>query len=127
MYNDFLDQSLFEQISHVVSNDRVWHVVFFEIAVVSERLLAHPGLFAICTEHYVMSDFSGKQILVELSKPSFQLRQMDRTIESVVRQMRDDDLLVVVGDHGMTSSGDHGGDAEAEVTAGLMVSFGVEL
>ncbi|CAJ0577502.1 unnamed protein product, partial [Mesorhabditis spiculigera] len=35
---------------------------------------------------------------------------MDGMIELIVKRMRTDDLLVVLGDHGMTSSGDHGGD-----------------
>lgn len=30
-------------------------------------------------------------------------------------------MVFVLGDHGMTSHGDHGGDSEDEVTAGLFV------
>ena len=32
-----------------------------------------------------------------------------------------DTILMVFGDHGMTKSGDHGGDSEDEVHAGLFV------
>ncbi|CAJ0577682.1 unnamed protein product, partial [Mesorhabditis spiculigera] len=46
---------------------------------------------------------------------------MDGMIELIVKRMRTDDLLVVLGDHGMTSSGDHGGDTTPEVTAGLLI------
>ena len=37
--------------------------------------------------------------------------------------MQKDELLVVIGDHGMTSTGDHGGDSEDETNAGVFVSF----
>jgi phosphatidylinositol glycan class O len=32
-----------------------------------------------------------------------------------------DTILMIFGDHGMTKSGDHGGDSEDEVHAGLFV------
>ncbi|CAI2296738.1 unnamed protein product [Caenorhabditis sp. 36 PRJEB53466] len=49
------------------------------------------------------------------------LRKMDRIIGKSAASMRDDDLLVVIGDHGMTSTGDHGGESENEIKAGIMV------
>lgn len=56
-----------------------------------------------------------------LSYPSFgpnhpamrrKLREVDEDIASIIAEMRPDDLLMVMGDHGMTSSGDHGGDSK---------------
>lgn len=35
--------------------------------------------------------------------------------------LSDKDLLIVLGDHGMTSTGDHGGDSDDETHAGLLV------
>ena len=49
------------------------------------------------------------------------LSEMNSVIEHVVRELPPDTVLMVFGDHGMTKSGDHGGDSESEVTAGLMV------
>lgn len=49
------------------------------------------------------------------------LSEMNAVIEETVRQLPRDTVLLVFGDHGMTSSGDHGGDSEAELTAGLFV------
>ncbi|PKK16832.1 hypothetical protein A306_00000227, partial [Columba livia] len=40
---------------------------------------------------------------------------------SLVDHLRNDTLLLVAGDHGMTETGDHGGDSEKEVNAALFV------
>ncbi|KAA0203007.1 hypothetical protein HAZT_HAZT007914 [Hyalella azteca] len=39
----------------------------------------------------------------------------------VAQSIHDDTLLLVFGDHGMTATGDHGGDSDAEVTAAFFV------
>jgi hypothetical protein len=41
--------------------------------------------------------------------------QMDGAIRSVVDVLGPDTVLIVLGDHGMTDSGDHGGDSERHV------------
>jgi len=40
---------------------------------------------------------------------------------SLVDHLGNDTLLLVAGDHGMTETGDHGGDSEKEVNAALFV------
>ena len=40
---------------------------------------------------------------------------------SVIDALDDDTLLVVMGDHGMTRTGDHGGDSHNEVSAALFL------
>ncbi|SGY17773.1 BQ5605_C015g07885 [Microbotryum silenes-dioicae] len=42
-------------------------------------------------------------------------------LAQIVQQLDNDTLLVVFGDHGMTDSGDHGGDSREEVDAALWV------
>ncbi|OQV22221.1 GPI ethanolamine phosphate transferase 3 [Hypsibius exemplaris] len=49
------------------------------------------------------------------------LREVNLMIRSVVRELGDDTVLFVMGDHGMTKTGDHGGDSPDEVEAGLFV------
>uniref|UniRef100_T1JNY3 GPI ethanolamine phosphate transferase 3, catalytic subunit n=1 Tax=Strigamia maritima TaxID=126957 RepID=T1JNY3_STRMM len=49
------------------------------------------------------------------------LNQLDLILKSVVSNLRDDSILFVLGDHGMSSSGDHGGDSREEVTSALFV------
>lgn len=38
-----------------------------------------------------------------------------------MEHLGNDTLLLVAGDHGMTETGDHGGDSEKEVNAALFV------
>lgn len=45
------------------------------------------------------------------------LTEMDTVIRDIAKQMDDDTILIVIGDHGMTKTGDHGGDSEDEVTS----------
>ena len=52
---------------------------------------------------------------------SRKLEEMNTVITDVIQSLPADTVLFVFGDHGMTSSGDHGGDSDSEVTAGLFV------
>ncbi|EPE10122.1 gpi ethanolamine phosphate transferase [Ophiostoma piceae UAMH 11346] len=47
------------------------------------------------------------------------LQQMDAFIKKLAAEIDDDTLLVVMGDHGMDSKGDHGGESDDEVEAAL--------
>lgn len=47
------------------------------------------------------------------------LRQMDGFIRDLAETMDDKTVLIVMGDHGMDSKGDHGGESEDEVEAAL--------
>ncbi|OAA66007.1 phosphoethanolamine n-phosphodiesterase [Niveomyces insectorum RCEF 264] len=47
------------------------------------------------------------------------LAQMDAFVRRLVAALDDDTLLVVMGDHGMDSKGDHGGESDDEVEAAL--------
>ncbi|XP_068830164.1 GPI ethanolamine phosphate transferase 3 isoform X2 [Capricornis sumatraensis] len=49
------------------------------------------------------------------------LTQMDKMIQGLVKRLKNDTLLVVTGDHGMTVSGNHGGDSELETSAALFL------
>ncbi|KAI4467979.1 phosphatidylinositol glycan [Holotrichia oblita] len=46
---------------------------------------------------------------------------------NITRHMADNVILFVIGDHGMTATGDHGGESENEVTAALFVYAKVPL
>jgi phosphatidylinositol glycan class O len=48
------------------------------------------------------------------------LNESDRIVEHVFNSMSADTLLVIFGDHGMTSTGDHGGDSRDETEAAII-------
>lgn len=49
------------------------------------------------------------------------LKDLNSILETLIRSIDSETLLVVVGDHGMDVKGDHGGDSTLEVSAGLFV------
>ncbi len=49
------------------------------------------------------------------------LTQMDQMIRDVIRELDEETILFVMGDHGMTHTGDHGGDSQSEIDSVLFV------
>ncbi len=50
------------------------------------------------------------------------LREMNDVIEEIIKKMDNSTILFVMGDHGMTEDGNHGG-ATAEETKTILFSF----
>ncbi|CRL08752.1 CLUMA_CG021241, isoform A, partial [Clunio marinus] len=53
------------------------------------------------------------------------LREMNEVITEIAHTMDDDTILFVMGDHGMTVTGDHGGDSKDEIES-LLFAFSKE-
>ena len=66
-------------------------------------------------------DHAGHKFGPDHPEMSRKLDEMNSVIGEVIKGLPSDTVLFVFGDHGMTSSGDHGGDSESEVTAGMFV------
>ncbi|KAF9941915.1 mannose-ethanolamine phosphotransferase gpi13, partial [Modicella reniformis] len=49
------------------------------------------------------------------------LAQINDQLEKVIKSVSDDTLVVIMGDHGMNGHGDHGGDSDDEIEAGLVL------
>lgn len=49
------------------------------------------------------------------------LKRTDQLIFKTASSLKEGELLIVLGDHGMTSTGDHGGDSDDETHAGLFL------
>ncbi|KAF9291387.1 mannose-ethanolamine phosphotransferase gpi13 [Mortierella alpina] len=49
------------------------------------------------------------------------LELMNEQLEKVIASVSDDTLVVIMGDHGMNGHGDHGGDSDDEIEAGLVL------
>ncbi|KAH8869634.1 GPI ethanolamine phosphate transferase 3 [Schistosoma japonicum] len=49
------------------------------------------------------------------------LDELNNFIQLIISKLQPTDILFILGDHGMTRSGDHGGDSNAELEAALIV------
>lgn len=69
--------------------------------------------------HYLGVDHAGHRYGPGHSAMNDKLKQMDDVFRRVIDKLDDRTLLVVMGDHGMDTKGDHGGESDDEVEAAL--------
>lgn len=77
------------------------------------------GQWDLLIGHCLGVDHVGHRHGPEHAAMTSKLLQMDEFIRNVVSKIDDDTLLIVMGDHGMDSKGDHGGESDDEVEAAL--------
>lgn len=71
--------------------------------------------------HFLGVDHCGHRYGPEHYSMKDKLQQMDELIKRVMNEIDDETLLVVFGDHGMDSTGNHGGESDDEVEAALFM------
>lgn len=71
--------------------------------------------------HFLGVDHVGHRVGLDHPSMLAKLKQMNQVLTSIVELLDDDTLLVVLGDHGMDRSGDHGGDGVLETSSGLWI------
>ncbi|KAG6817786.1 hypothetical protein H0H87_003194 [Tephrocybe sp. NHM501043] len=85
-------------------------------------LLEDPSKpFDFLVGHFLGVDHVGHRVGPDHPSMKAKLTQMNDVLKRVVDSIDDDTLLVVLGDHGMDRSGDHGGDGVFETSAALWV------
>ncbi|KAF2367311.1 Type I phosphodiesterase/nucleotide pyrophosphatase/phosphate transferase [Trinorchestia longiramus] len=82
--------------------------------------LADPQCDVIIA-HFLGVDHAGHRYGPDHPSMAKKLQQMNDVVRRVSEAISDDTLLLVFGDHGMTSTGDHGGDSANEVTSAIFV------
>ncbi|XP_076350150.1 phosphatidylinositol glycan anchor biosynthesis class O isoform X2 [Tachypleus tridentatus] len=75
----------------------------------------------IIIAHFLGIDHCGHRFGPSHPEMTRKLAQINSIISSVASLINNDMVLFVFGDHGMTSSGDHGGDSRDELTSALFV------
>ena len=105
---------------HTVDNGVVSHLF---------PLLSTPSPeFDFLIGHFLGVDHVGHRVGPNHPSMHAKLTQMNQVLQRVVDLLPTDTLLVVLGDHGMDASGDHGGDGILETSAGVwMYSSGASL
>jgi GPI ethanolamine phosphate transferase 3 subunit O len=81
-------------------------------------LAQNPG-FDLIIAHYLGVDHVGHRYHADHPAMAEKLTEIDGDIRRVLAGARPDDLVLVLGDHGMTARGNHGGDSREETTAAL--------
>lgn len=97
---------------HTVDNGVTEHII--PLLSVSER-----KKWDILIGHFLGVDHAGHQYGPNHPAMTSKLRQMDSVLRDIIALLDEDTLLVVMGDHGMDSKGDHGGESDDEVEAAL--------
>lgn len=73
--------------------------------------------WSLLIAHYLGIDHCGHKFGPLHSEMARKLTEMNTAIEKVIEQMDNETILFVIGDHGMTITGDHGGDTQDEVSS----------
>ena len=69
--------------------------------------------------HYLGVDHAGHRYGPDHPAMTAKLQQMDNVFREIISKLDEQTLLVVMGDHGMDTKGDHGGESDDEVEAAL--------
>ncbi|ESO07820.1 hypothetical protein HELRODRAFT_130545, partial [Helobdella robusta] len=85
-----------------------------------DRLIRFTN-WTLLVGHMLGIDHCGHTFGPHHIKMKEKLIQMDNFIRNITESLNNDTILFVMGDHGMTKTGDHGGDSDEEVDAGLFV------
>lgn len=77
--------------------------------------------WSLLIAHFLGVDHCGHKYGPYHPEMTRKLGQMNDVIRDVVDTIDDDTVLFVIGDHGMTSTGDHGGESPDEITSALFI------
>ncbi|KAG0730489.1 GPI ethanolamine phosphate transferase 3 [Chionoecetes opilio] len=108
--------------SHLYSSFNV-----MDLHTVDRGVLSHLGEemaredWEVMVAHFLGVDHCGHRYGPDHPQMAAKLTQMNEAVGQVIAAMDNSTLLVVLGDHGMTQTGDHGGDSRDEVEAALFV------
>ncbi|XP_039759449.1 GPI ethanolamine phosphate transferase 3 isoform X2 [Pararge aegeria] len=73
----------------------------------------------ILVAHYLGVDHAGHRYGPNHPEMARKLKETNARLERFIEMLPPDVILYVIGDHGMTETGDHGGESKAERTAAL--------
>ncbi|KAI9006224.1 hypothetical protein BC832DRAFT_523193, partial [Gaertneriomyces semiglobifer] len=97
---------------HTVDNGILNHLV---------PTLRRPEEWDLLIAHFLGVDHAGHRYGPSHPAMAEKLMQMDGILRDIFAGVDDETAVFVIGDHGMDQKGDHGGDSENEVNAGLFI------
>ncbi|PWY82960.1 phosphoethanolamine N-methyltransferase [Aspergillus heteromorphus CBS 117.55] len=119
LFPDYFDPEL----TRPFDSFNVWDLHTVDNGVTQNLLpLLHPEnstKWDVIFGHYLGVDHAGHRYGPDHQAMAAKLQEMDQVIRDIIAKLDDKTLLVVMGDHGMDSKGDHGGESDDEVNAAL--------
>ena len=110
-------------LTHAYDSFNVWDLDTVDNGVTEHLLpLLNPSnstRWDVIFGHYLGVDHAGHRYGPDHQAMSAKLSQMDKVLREIIRKLDQETLLVVMGDHGMDTKGDHGGESDDEVEAAL--------
>jgi GPI ethanolamine phosphate transferase 3 subunit O len=109
-------------ISRAYDSFNVWDLHTVDNGVLEHifPLMNQPkGQWDVLIGHCLGVDHAGHRYGPDHPAMKEKLQQMDTFVRKLANTIDDDTLLIVMGDHGMDSKGDHGGESDDEVEAAL--------
>ncbi|KAL9609445.1 MAG: hypothetical protein Q9167_005800 [Letrouitia subvulpina] len=119
LFPDYFEPNL----THAYDSFNVWDLHTVDNGVTGHLLpLLEPqnaGKWDVIFGHFLGVDHAGHRYGPDHQATNEKLKQMDNVIRQVMTSLDDETLLVVMGDHGMDTKGDHGGESDDEVESAL--------
>eukprot|EP01028_Stygiella_incarcerata_P000602 TRINITY_DN1089_c0_g1_i2.p1 TRINITY_DN1089_c0_g1~~TRINITY_DN1089_c0_g1_i2.p1 ORF type:complete len:985 (+),score=201.59 TRINITY_DN1089_c0_g1_i2:81-3035(+) len=91
------------------------------LAEYSKEIGFGRGDWDVLIVHFLGSDHAGHRFKVDHERTAERLETYNEAIRDMIDRAPEGTLLFVMGDHGMTSSGDHGGSSTEEMETALFV------
>ncbi|CAG8578568.1 279_t:CDS:2 [Paraglomus brasilianum] len=101
----------------------VWDLYTVDNGIIEHLLPTIKGenKWDVIIAHFLGVDHCGHRFGPDHPAMADKLQLMNNVLHDVVKGIDDETLLLVMGDHGMDSKGDHGGDSDNEVESSLFV------
>ncbi|ODV91627.1 hypothetical protein CANCADRAFT_73720 [Tortispora caseinolytica NRRL Y-17796] len=116
--------SFYPPLTFPYESFNVWDLHTLDEGVISHLyplLDSTSPQYDVLIAHFLGVDHAGHRYGPNHPEMASKLDQMDSVVRKIVSSIDDDTLLIVMGDHGMDSKGDHGGDSQLEIESALFM------
>jgi len=112
-----------EELSKSYDSLRTWDLETVDEGVTTHIIpLLHPSnssRWDVIIGHYLGVDHAGHQYGPSHPAMSVKLQEMNKVMTEIMHKIDDETLFIVMGDHGMDETGNHGGEADLELEAAI--------